>query len=116
TREKRRHVPLEAIPLHVRQAVLAIEDQGFYAHPGINPVRLVAAIVRNALHPDGPPVGYSTITQQLSRMFFLQDEFNAELNAGERSYWRKLREGIITLVLESRISKDEILELYLNDV
>ncbi len=54
-------------------------------------------------------------------MFFLSDEFNAELQTGERgrtwgSYWRKAREGIMSLVLERRASKDEILELYLNDV
>ena len=49
-------------------------------------------------------------------MFFLSNEFNAELNAGERSYGRKMREMLMSLVLERRASKDEILELYLNDV
>ncbi len=119
-REKRRRVPLEVMPERLRQAVIAIEDQSFYSHPGINPFRLVAAVLSNASGGDAP-VGNSTITQQLARMFFLADEFNAELQSGERgrtwgSYWRKAREGIMSLVLERRASKDEILALYLNDV
>ena len=100
----------------MQQAVLAIEDQGFYSHPGINPVRLAAAALTNIFGTNPNLVGYSTITQQLSRMFFLAGEFNAELSAGERSYGRKLREMLMSLVLERRASKDEILELYLNDV
>jgi penicillin-binding protein 1B len=115
-REKRRHVPLAIIPKVMQQAVLAIEDQGFYSHPGINPVRLVAAAIRNVGKRGGQPVGYSTITQQLSRMFFFEDEFNAELKSRQRSPWRKVREGLMSLVLERRASKDEILELYLNDI
>ena len=120
-REKRRHVPLATIPERVREAVIAIEDQSFYVHPGINPVRLIAAAIRNMRSDGGAPVGYSTITQQLARMFFLADEFNAELQTGERgrtwgSYWRKVREGVMSIALEQRASKDEILELYLNDV
>src|SRR5678816_3350851 len=119
-REKRRHVPLATIPARMRQAVLAIEDQQFYSHSGVNPVRLVAAAVKNATNK-GSSVGYSTITQQLARMFFLADEFNAELQTGERgrtwgSYWRKAREIMMSLALERRASKDEILEMYLNDV
>jgi penicillin-binding protein 1B len=120
-REKRRHVPLATIPERMRDAVLAIEDQSFYLHPGVNPVRLVAAAVRNLRDDGSAPVGYSTITQQLARMFFLAGEFNAELQTGERgrtwgSYWRKAREGVMSIALERRASKDEILELYLNDV
>jgi penicillin-binding protein 1B len=100
--------------------VLAIEDQRFYSHSGVNPVRLVAAAIRNATNK-GSSVGYSTITQQLARMFFLADEFNAELQTGERgrtwgSYLRKAREIMMSLALERRASKDEILEMYLNDV
>lgn len=115
-REKRRSVPLATIPTYVQQAVLAIEDQGFYSHPGINPVRMAAAAVTNLFGNTQNLVGYSTITQQLARMFFLSDEFNAELNEGRRSYRRKLRETLMSLVLERRATKDEILELYLNDV
>src|SRR5687768_1009435 len=115
-REKRRSVPLATIPTYVQQAVLAIEDQGFYSHPGINPFRLIAAAATNVFGDNQNLVGYSTITQQLARMFFLADEFNAELTEGRRSYARKMREMLMSLVLERRATKDEILELYLNDV
>ena len=115
-RQKRRTVPLSTIPAYMQQAVLAIEDQGFYAHPGINPIRMLAALVTNVFGDSPNLVGYSTITQQLARMFFLSDEFNAELVSGERSYGRKLREALMSLVIERRATKDEILELYLNDV
>ena len=115
-REKRRSVPLATIPTYVQQAVLAIEDQGFYSHPGINPIRLIAAAFTNVFGDNQNLVGYSTITQQLARMFFLADEFNAELTEGRRSYGRKMREMLMSLVLERRATKDEILELYLNDV
>jgi penicillin-binding protein 1B len=115
-REKRRSVPLATIPVYAQQAVLAIEDQEFYSHPGINPFRMASAVVTNVFGSNPNLVGYSTITQQLARMFFLSEEFNAELTEGRRSYARKLRETIMSLVLERRASKDEILELYLNDV
>jgi penicillin-binding protein 1B len=120
-REKRRRVPLSAIPPRVREAVITIEDQGFYSHPGVNPFRLAVAVLTNWFGGRSRPVGYSTITQQLARMFFLADEFNEELASGERgrtwaSYWRKAREIVMSIVLERRASKDEILELYLNDV
>jgi penicillin-binding protein 1B len=115
-REKRRHVPLASIPKHVQQAVMAIEDRSFYSHPGINPFPMMATLVINGLGLGERRLATSTITQQLARMFFLSDEFNAELQRGERSYSRKLKEGAMSLVLERRASKNEILELYLNDV
>jgi penicillin-binding protein 1B len=119
SREKRRHVPLTAVPKRMQQALLAIEDRSFYSHPGFNPARLVWVKIRSIFGDAGG--GYSTVTQQLARMFFLADEFNAELQSGERgrtwgSYWRKGREIIMSIALEQRASKDEILELYLNDV
>jgi penicillin-binding protein 1B len=120
-REKRRHVPLATIPMRMRQAVLATEDQRFYSHGGINIARLAVAVFRNITNSGDAPTGASTITQQLARMFFLADEFNAELQTGERgrtwgSRWRKAREIMMALALERRASKDEILEMYLNDV
>jgi penicillin-binding protein 1B len=119
-RQKRRRTPLASIPEHMQQAVLAIEDRSFYSHPGVNPLRLAAVAFRSAIGSETTG-GTSTITQQLSRMFFLADEFNAELQSGERgktwgSYLRKAREGLMSLVLERKASKKEILELYLNDV
>jgi penicillin-binding protein 1B len=114
-REKRRHVPLATIPDRMQQAVLSIEDQSFYSHPGVNPFRTIAAAI-GSLFSRGRPSGGSTITQQLSRMFFLEDEFNEELQTNTVSPLRKAREILMSLVLERRTSKEEILELYLNDV
>jgi penicillin-binding protein 1B len=114
-REKRRHVPLSTIPERMQQAVLAIEDQSFYSHPGVNPLRTIAAAI-GSVFSRGRPSGASTITQQLARMFFLEDEFNEELQTGTVSPLRKAREILMSLVLERRASKGEILELYLNDV
>src|SRR3954463_6166345 len=119
-REKRRHTPLAAIPKQMQQAVLAIEDQRFYSHPGINPIRFIGAAISNAIGSKRVS-GASTITEQLARMFFFEDEFNAELQSGTRgrtleSITRKARQMWMSLVLERRLSKDEILELYLNDV
>jgi penicillin-binding protein 1B len=118
-REKRRHVPLTAIPRQMQQAVLAIEDQRFYSHPGVNPIRFIGAAISNLL--GGKVSGASTITEQLSRMFFFEDEFNAELQTGTRgrsweSRLRKVRQVGMAIVLERRLTKEEILELYLNDV
>ena len=119
-REKRRHVPLATIPKRMQEAVLAIEDQSFYSHPGFNPIRLLMVGVTSIVTGEISG-GTSTVTQQLARMFFLSDEFNAELQSGERgrswgSRLRKAREIVMSVVLEQRASKDEILELYLNDV
>ena len=115
-REKRRRVLLDAIPKRMQQAVLAIEDQSYYSHPGVNPFSVIRSVIINAVGDNKYPVGGSTITQQLARMFFLTDEFNSELASGTRSYRRKVQEAFMSLVLERRASKDEILELYLNDV
>jgi penicillin-binding protein 1B len=106
-REKRRRVPLAAITPRMVQAVLAIEDRRYYAHPGVDPIRMVGALFTN-LRGDLPYlVGASTITQQLVKNFFLTPE---------KSLRRKLLEQFMAIVLERRASKDEILELYLNEV
>jgi penicillin-binding protein 1B len=106
-REKRRRVPLAAIPSHVRQAVLAIEDRRFYEHPGVDPIRTLGAVLTN-LRGDKPYlVGGSTLTQQLVKNSFL---------TREKTIKRKLSEQLMALILERRLTKDEILELYLNEV
>jgi penicillin-binding protein 1B len=106
-REKRRNVPLAQIPARVRQAVLAIEDRRFYDHPGVDPIRSVGAIVTN-LRGDKPYlVGGSTLTQQLTKNLMLTPE---------KSMRRKLTEQFMSLIVEQRLTKDEILELYLNEV
>jgi penicillin-binding protein 1B len=115
-RERRRRVPLAAIPPHVQQAVLAIEDRRFYRHPGIDPIRIVGALVSNLRGTRGYLSGASTITQQLARNFFLTEEMAEEQATGRRSVVRKLREQFISIVLETRATKEEILELYLNEV
>jgi penicillin-binding protein 1B len=115
-RQKRRRVALDAIPRRMQQAVLAIEDRRFYLHPGFDPLGIARAIITNAVSSRRTPVGRSTLTQQLARMFFLSGEFNAELQAGQRSYRRKMLEGFMAIILESQATKDEILELYLNDI
>jgi penicillin-binding protein 1B len=117
-REKRRMVPLAQIPKSLVNAVLAIEDRRFYEHPGVDPIRIVGALVSNALG-DRLYSGASTITQQLARNFFLTDQIESEQTTGRRSfaaYRRKLKEQFMSIVLEGRATKDEILELYLNDV
>jgi penicillin-binding protein 1B len=106
-REKRRRVSLSLIPKHAVQAVLAIEDRRFYEHPGIDPIRMVGALLTNIRGNKPYLVGASTLTQQLVKNFFLTPE---------KSIRRKLQEQFLSVVLETRASKDEILELYLNEV
>ena len=123
-REKRRRVPLAAIPPHMVQAVLAIEDHRFHDHLGIDPIRIVGALVNNISRRKPYLEGASTITQQLARNFFLTEQLAAEAAARRRSLdglflvklKRKLLEQFMSIVLERRATKDEILELYLNDV
>ena len=106
-REKRRRVAISAIPPRMVQAVLAIEDRRFYDHPGVDVIRTIGAVFTN-LRGDRPYlVGGSTITQQLVKNFFLTPE---------KSLKRKLAEQYMALILERKASKDEILELYLNEV
>jgi penicillin-binding protein 1B len=116
SREKRRRVALALIPSRMKEAVLAIEDRRFYAHPGIDPISVAGALFTNIFADRRYPVGRSTVTQQLARMFFLSAEFNAELQTRQRSYKRKVLEAFMAVILETKASKDEILELYLNDV
>ena len=116
TREKRRRVALDAIPPRMQEAVLAIEDRRFYYHPGIDPIRIVGALIDNVFGNRGYLSGASTITQQLARNFFLTEEMAIEQQTRQRSPLRKVREQIMAVILETKATKDEILELYLNDV
>ena len=105
-RERRIPVELEAVSPHVQHAVLAIEDQRFYSHGGLDFWRIGGAAVSNA-KGTGKLQGGSTITQQLSRKSFLNDD---------RTIRRKLKEMFLALRVERQFTKDEILELYLNKV
>jgi penicillin-binding protein 1B len=115
-RERRRRVPLTTIPAHVQQAVLAIEDRRFYGHPGVDPIRMLAALITNLRGNRAYLVGASTITQQLARNYFLAEEMAVEAQSGRRSIRRKLLEQFMAVVLETKATKEEILELYLNEV
>ncbi len=115
-RVKRRQVPLSALPSRVVEAVLAIEDQRYYMHPGVDPIRIVGAIFTNMFGNRPYLEGASTITQQLARNFFLTEEMAVEQQTRQRSWRRKILEQFMAVVLDIRASKDEVLELYLNDV
>ena len=106
-REKRRDVPLAAIPPTMVKAVLAIEDRRFYDHPGIDPIGIVGAVWEYVTGGRSRMRGASTLTQQLIKNTFL---------TRQRSPTRKFKEWIMAIVLERRLSKDQVLELYLNDV
>ncbi len=106
-REKRRDVSLAAIPPHMIKAVLAIEDRRFYDHAGIDPIGIASAFF-SYIFGDTPYMrGASTLTQQLIKNTFLTPE---------RSPKRKFKEWIMAIALERRLTKDQVLELYLNDV
>ncbi len=115
-REKRRRVPLATIPKRMQEAVLAIEDQLFYSHPGVNPITTIGAVFTNVFGDRPYVVGGSTITQQLARNFFLTDEMAVEQATRRRSIRRKMLEWLMSVILERKATKDEILELYLNEV
>ena len=105
-REQRIEVPLSRVSPHLVRAVLAIEDQRFYDHAGVDFVRVLGAALRN-LREGRAAQGGSTITQQLARQSFLTPD---------KTVRRKLKEIVLAARLESEFAKDEILELYLNKV
>jgi penicillin-binding protein 1B len=118
-REKRRPVALAAIAPRMTQAVLAIEDHRFYEHPGVDPIGMMGALFSYMTGRRGYLAGGSTITQQLVRNVFLPkfEGMNMTLQeARARSPKRKALEIWVALVLTQRASKDEILEMYLNDI
>jgi penicillin-binding protein 1B len=116
-REKRRPMALAAIPPRMVQAVLAIEDRRFYAHPGVDPIGVIGALFSYVTGRRTYLAGGSTITQQLVRNVFLPKFEGMSLQtARERSLKRKVLEAFVSVVLSQRASKDDILEMYLNDV
>ena len=106
--ENRVFVPIDAIPQHVVHAFLSAEDKGFYNHQGVEPLSVVRAFWINFRNTgqERRLVGGSTITQQVAKNFLLTNEVTWE---------RKIREAILSVRLEQVLSKDQILELYLND-
>jgi 1A family penicillin-binding protein len=104
--EHRRDVPLNLISAHLQDAVIAVEDHRFHSHVGIDPIGIGRAIFRD-LRARGLEEGGSTLTQQLARTLFL---------SGSRDFTRKGKEIVLALMIEQRLSKTQILELYLNRI
>jgi penicillin-binding protein 1A len=102
--ERRTFIPHEKIPKHVINAFIAVEDMRYYKHHGIDIIRTIGALFRNI--KEGAFVqGGSTITQQLAKMLFLKPE---------KTITRKIKEIVLSLQIEKKYTKDEILGLYLN--
>ena len=110
--QNRTIVPLERIPARLRQAVVATEDRRFYRHYGLDPRRLVKVILVNLTSRSRP--GASTITMQLARN--LTRKRGQRYLTSEKTIRRKLKEMLLALQLEQTYSKDEILEMYLNQI
>ncbi len=107
--EKRVFVPIQAIPQRVIQAFLSAEDKNFYNHPGIDAMGIVRAAVTNIgnLINDRRLVGASTVTQQVVKNFLLTNEVSLD---------RKIKEAILAFRMEKAFTKDQLLELYLNEI
>lgn len=104
--EKRTIIPFDEIPLYVKQATIAVEDENFYKHPAFDLKSMIRALLTNLIK--GRIVqGGSTITQQLAKNAFL---------TSEKTIIRKIKELILAYRLEEQFTKDEILNLYLNQV
>jgi len=107
---RRTYVKISEISPYLIAATIATEDKDFYTHPGFDPVAITRAIWED-FTTGGKGTGGSTITQQLARALLLSPEERVE-----RSYTRKLREIILAAEITRRYEKDEILELYLNEI
>ena len=104
--QRRQFVPMSDIPPQLIQAFLAIEDAKYYQHPGVDPVGIFRAAFAN-LRAGRVVQGASTITQQVARTFLL---------SSVKSVDRKIKEIILALRIENQLSKDQILELYVNQI
>ena len=110
-KQRRVFVPIDEVPDVVKQAFISAEDKNFYSHPGVDAAGILKAIVRfaqaRATGRSARLSGASTITQQVMKNFLVGDE---------RSIERKIKEGILAVRVERTFTKDQILELYLNDI
>jgi penicillin-binding protein 1A len=109
--ERRLFMPIQGVPRQVIEAFLSAEDKNFYSHFGIDPVgigRAAAENIQNIMRGGGRSlVGGSSITQQVAKNFLL---------TSEKSYERKIKEALLALRIENAFTKDQILELYLNEI
>jgi penicillin-binding protein 1B len=106
-RTKRRLINYDEIPPNLVHAVVAIEDRRFFDHGGIDYVRILGAMRNDIFHLHRYEEGASTLTQQLARGFFLTPE---------RTYSRKIREAVISIILEHRLNKQQIFQMYANQI
>jgi len=104
--ERRVETPLSDVSPHLVRAIISIEDQRFYDHGGIDPIRIFAAAANN-LRAHRAAQGGSTLTQQLARQSFL---------SSDKTLRRKMKEAVLAWRIEREFTKDQILELYLNKV
>ncbi|HYM60236.1 MAG TPA: PBP1A family penicillin-binding protein [Thermoanaerobaculia bacterium] len=104
--ENRRPVVLAQVPARLQDAVIVTEDIRFWYHPGVDPIGITRALFRN-VRAGGVSEGASTLTQQLVKNYYL---------TSERTFKRKITEAFMAVILDSRYSKKEILEAYLNDI
>ena len=107
--EKRLFVPVQAMPPKLVEAFVSAEDKGFYQHFGVDLRALMRAAVTNIMNYGSGrrPIGASTITQQVTKNFLLSNELSID---------RKIKEAILSLRMERAFSKNQILELYLNEI
>ena len=104
--ERRAVVRIQDVPEVMKQAILAAEDERFYQHSGVDALGVLRAAVSNFVG-GGKRQGASTITQQVAKNFFL---------SSEKTYIRKLYEALLSFKIESNLSKDQIFELYINQI
>ena len=104
--ERRYLVPIDKIPRRMQDALLAIEDRRFREHSGVDAKGVLRALLSNVLHM-GRKQGGSTITQQVARNFYL---------SSRKTYERKISEMLLAIKIERRLTKDQILELYMNQI
>jgi penicillin-binding protein 1C len=107
----RTYVPLAKISPYLVAATIATEDKNYYYHPGYDPMAILRAFWQNFQNEGEVVSGASTITQQLARILLFSEE-----ERFSQSYWRKVREAIAASEITRRYSKDEILEMYLNEI
>ncbi|MFH1602160.1 MAG: transglycosylase domain-containing protein [Candidatus Shapirobacteria bacterium] len=100
-------IPLEEIPKRAIEATIAVEDREYWQHKGLSWRGILRAIKHNLTNPDKEPIGGSTITQQLVK--------NALLGS-QKTWERKIKEVILSVLVEMRFSKEEILQMYFNEI
>jgi penicillin-binding protein 1A len=104
--ERRAFIAIENVPQYMKQAIIAAEDERFYSHGGVDTLGILRAAASN-LMSGGAKEGASTITMQVARNFFLSNE---------KTFSRKLSEAMLAMKIEHNLSKDKILELYINQI